>query len=40
MCGIRSEDFPTELNNVDYVKNIGFLNKNEESDLQKYLDIW
>lgn len=40
VCGIRSEDFPTELNNVDYVKNIGFLNKNEESDLQKYLDIW
>lgn len=40
VCGIRNEDFPTELNNVDYVKNVGFLNKNEESDLQKYLDIW
>jgi len=40
ICGIENENLPAKLRNLDYIKNVGFLNKNNESDLKKYLEIW
>ena len=40
ICGIKNENLPAKLRNLDYIKNVGFLNKNNESDLKKYLEIW
>lgn len=40
ICGIKDESLPAKLRNLDYIKNVGFLNKNKKTDLKKYLEIW
>lgn len=38
ICGIR--DLNTEIGNLDFVENLGFLSKNNPDQYQKYLEAW
>lgn len=38
ICGIR--DLAHEVTELDFVENLGFLNKNKPEEYQKYLDVW
>jgi glycosyltransferase involved in cell wall biosynthesis len=38
IMGIK--ELPTKYAEVDYINNIGFLDKNDENDYQKYIEIW
>lgn len=40
ICGIKNEDLPADLHDINFIKNVGFLNKNIKSDLKEYLSIW
>lgn len=38
ICGIKNLD--SKVANLEYVENLGFLNKNNPDEYQKYLDAW
>lgn len=38
ICGIRN--LAHEVTELDFVENLGFLNKNKPEEYQKYLDVW
>lgn len=40
ICGIKQNDLPEDIVGLNYIKNVGFLNKNNESELREYLKIW
>ena len=38
ICGIKKNDL--EISKYDFIENLGFLNKNNSEDLEKYLKMW
>ena len=40
ICGIKDSSLPSKLRDIEYIDNIGFLNKNNKFDLRRYLNIW